>query len=69
MIAPTVAPQTTIPSAEARRAAGNRSAATYRESWFEAFPNPMRTVPTSSIAIDPTATARVATNAPATPTP
>ena len=67
MIAPAVAPHTTSPMAEARRLSGYMSAAAYRDSWFEALPNPMRNVPTSSSGSETPMTAIVATMAPTTP--
>ena len=64
--APTVAPQTTSPSVEARRPGGTRSAAAYRDSWLELLPNPINSVPRTRVGSDPVMTAPVATNAPAT---
>ncbi len=67
MTAPTVAPQTTVPMAEARRFGANRSAATYRDSWLDELPKPISTVPASRIGREATTTANVAMSAPTTP--
>jgi hypothetical protein len=65
--APTVAAQTTRPIADARLAFGARSAATYRESWFDALPKPTSSVPARSSGTDLPTIATTAITAPRTP--
>ena len=64
---PTVAPQTTMPMADARRAGATMSADAYRDSWLELLPKPMSSVPASSSQNELPITAAAAISAPTTP--
>ena len=67
--APNVEPHTTSPIAVARFVSSYISAAVYRESWLEAFAQPMKTVERRKSGNEPRITAAPAPTAPAAPIP